>query len=137
MLWYALLCMLFLSVMLYTCIFVGADTIAALFNSEGNLLLQNIAAQGMRLYFIACPFAGINIILSLYFTAITQVRPAHLISMLRGFLLIIPLAFLLSRLFGLGGVWCAFPAAELPVAVLALILLVQNQKRLPNHYSGR
>jgi len=48
-----------------------------------------------------------------------------MISMLRGFVLIIPLAFLFAAAFQMTGVWCAFPCTELLVSVLALILFVR------------
>ena len=117
---YALITMLTASAAIYLIIFFGADPIAAVFNSEGNALLQQIATNGLKLYFIACPFAGFNILLSVYFTSTGQGLPAHIISLLRGFVLIIPMAFLLSALVGLTGVWCAFPATEFLVCLLGI-----------------
>lgn len=129
MLWrYALVTMLAASCFIYLTVFLGADEIATIFNSEQNALLQQIATNGLKLYFIACPFAGFNIILSVYFTATEHVLPAHVISLLRGFVLIIPMAFLLSATVGLTGVWCAFPATELLVCILGVILSVRNRK---------
>ena len=66
---YALITMLILSVLVYMGVFLGAEQIAAIFNSERNELLQTIAVEGLKLYFIACPFAGFNIIISIYFTS--------------------------------------------------------------------
>ena len=109
---YAILSMLVLSAVIYGTVLFGAPQIAAIFNSEQDVLLGQIAEEGMRLYFLACPFAGYNIIISMYFTSSDSPRPAHLISLLRGFLLIIPCAFLLSRIGGLTGVWCSFPVTE-------------------------
>ena len=74
----------------------------------------------MRLYFLAVPFAGFNIILSMYFTSAARLREAHVISLLRGFVLIIPTAFLLAAVLGITGVWCAFPLTEALCALLAL-----------------
>ena len=109
---YAMVSVLVLSALLYSVVFLGAPQITDIFNSEHNAVLGRIAQEGMRLYFIACPFAGINIVMSMYFTSSDCPRPAHVIALLRGFFLIIPLAFLLSRIGGLTGIWCAFPAAE-------------------------
>lgn len=98
---YAMLAMLLVSEAVYACVFFAASGIAGIFNSEGSALLQTLAAQGMKLYFIACPFAGFNVIISMYFTSSERARPAHIISLLRGFIIIIPAAFILSRLAGL------------------------------------
>ena len=126
---YAMTTMLILSVLIYVTVFLGASQIAGIFNSEGDAVLQNIATEGMRLYFTACPFAGFNILISIYFTSTEHLRPAHMISLLRGFLLIIPMAFLLSWLANIYGVWCAFPTTELLVAAIGLLFYIAIQKK--------
>ena len=125
---YALITMLLFSVVIYMVVLFGAWQIADIFNSEQNAMLQNIATEGLRLYFTACPFAGFNVIISMYFTSTERPRPAHVISILRGFLVIIPMAFLLSWIGKIHGVWCAFPATELLVAVIGLLFFACNRK---------
>lgn len=124
---YALITMLIFSAVIYTIVFFGASQIAGIFNSEQNAVLQKIAEEGLRLYFIACPFAGFNVILSMYFTSCERPKPAHLISVLRGFIVIIPAAFLLSLIGKIKGVWCAFPATEILVAVIGAVLFLKNR----------
>lgn len=130
---YALFSVLVTSAVIYSIIFWGADSIAGIFNSEGNAVLQNIATNGLTLYFIACPFVGFNIILSVYFTSTGRGLPAHIVSLLRGFVLIVPMAFLLSALAGLTGVWCAFPATEFLVCLLGIGLYLRS---LRNSFSS-
>lgn len=120
---YALASMLLLSIIIYSILFICSPQIIALFNSEQNLLLQDIATEAMRLYFIACPFVGFNVILSGFFTATEHTKPAQIISLLRGFFLIIPITFILSYLFNMIGTWCAFPVTEGITAVISLIFL--------------
>lgn len=119
---YAIVSMLAISTVVYSCILLGAPQITTIFNSEQNMLLQNIAERGLKLYFIACPFAGFNIIISVYFTSIEHARPAHIISLLRGFIVIIPAAFILSSIAGMNGVWSSFPATEIFVSIIGFIL---------------
>ena len=129
---YALISMFLFSAVTYAVISLGAGPIVRAFNSEHNAVLQRMAEEGMRLYFIACPFAGCNVILSTYFTSTEQPQPAHVISILRGFLLILPLAFVFARLGAIHGVWCAFPVTELLVAVIAWtawVILDRKQKK--------
>lgn len=126
---YALITMAILSVCIYLFVFFGAEQIAAIFNSEQNALLQSIAVEGLRYYFTACVFAGFNIILAVYFTSTDYARPAHVISLLRGFILIIPMAFLLSAIGKMVGVWCAFPATELLVSVIGAALFFASKKK--------
>lgn len=126
---YALISMLGVSAVIYTCVFLGASYITGIFNSEGNMLFKDIAVRGMKLYFAACPFAGFNIIISMYFASSERERPAHVISILRGFIIIIPAAFILSSLAGLSGVWCAFPLAEAAVAALGGIYYIIARRK--------
>lgn len=120
---YALLAALLLSALIYSVIFFGASPITSVFNSEGNQTLQGIAENGLRLYFTACPFIGFNIVLSTYFASTECPRPAQFISLLRGFFLLLPVAFLLSSLFQMTGVWAAFPVTELITAALGFLIL--------------
>lgn len=126
---YALVSALLISVVVYVCVFFGADPIAAVFNSEQNATLQSIAVTGLKIYFTACVFAGFNIILSVYFTSTENALPAHIISILRGFVVIIPMAFLLSAAAELTGVWAAFPATELIVSLIGAGLFFRIGKR--------
>ena len=120
--------MLIFSVVIYGGLFLGAEQVAAVFNSENNEMLQKIAVEGIRLYFIACPFAGFNIITSVYFTSGGNPGPANIMSVLRGFLVIIPMAFLLSRAAGIVGTWCAFPVTEAAVAALGAVFYFRAQR---------
>ena len=126
---YALVSVVLISVVVYVCVFFGADPIAAVFNSEQNATLQSIAVTGLKIYFTACVFAGFNIILSVYFTSTENALPAHIISILRGFVVIIPMAFLLSAAAELTGVWAAFPATELTVSLIGAGLFFRIGKR--------
>lgn len=55
-------------------VFFQADSIASLFNSEGNKELQEMAVYGMKLYFTGCLAAGFNIVLSMYLTSTDRTR---------------------------------------------------------------
>lgn len=125
---YALITVGILSAAVYLTVFFGAEGIASIFNSEKNAELQTIAVWGLKLYFTACIFNGCNIMMSIYFTSVDYVKPAHLISVLRGFLLIVPLSFLLSQVFGMTGLWLAFPVTEFIVAVIGAGLYVQYRR---------
>lgn len=120
---YALLFTMFLSAVIYGGLFLRADAISSVFNSENDPQLQTMAIDGLQLYFIACPFVGINLVLSVYLTCTEKSRPAGLLSMLRGFLLILPLAFVMSVVWDMTGLWLSFPVTELIVFLLGLGLI--------------
>ena len=120
-----------LSCLIYACLFLFAGPIVHLFNSENNPELQKTAIVGLKIYFTSVFFVGYNIVLSTYFTSIERALPAQIITFLKGLLLIIPMSFLLSSLWGMTGVWLSFPVTELLVAVLGLLLYAFSKKEIP------
>ncbi len=97
--------------------------IVAAFNREKDPLLQEIAVRGLRLYFTAFLFAGFNIVTAVFFSSMDRPRSGFTVSILRGFILIVPLAVLMSRLWGMDGVWLSAPVSEAITALVAVILL--------------
>lgn len=126
---YAIGTILVLSLLIYAVFFLGADPIVSAFNREGDPQMQQMAVEGMHFYFLGIPFAGCNIAIAMYFTSTCEALPAHVISLLRGFILIIPSVFLLSELLEVLGVWLAFPAAELLTCVVGAVFAVRHLKR--------
>lgn len=125
---YALITELLLSCIIYTVIFFGAPLFVSVFNSENNETLQMLAVTGLKLYFFACPFIGFNIVTATYFASTEHTRPAQALSLLRGLFVLVPLAFLLSALWKMTGVWLAYPATEGLVAVMGAGLLILIEK---------
>lgn len=126
---YALWSVLILSSIIYALVFFNADGIASIFNSEQNPQLQSIAIIGLKLYFTSCLFAGCNIVLSIYFTSTNHAVPAHIISLLRGLVIIIPMAFLLSHVAEMNGIWSTLPLTEGLVCILAFTLYIRKVKQ--------
>lgn len=120
---YAVITVFVICAVIYPVVFFFSEQIAAVFNSENNDRLQQIAAQGLKLYFTGALFAGFNIVAAMFFTARETPLPAHIISILRGLVLIVPAAFILAQLFGITGVWLSFTASEAVCAVCAVVLL--------------
>lgn len=125
---YAVILTVIVSGVIYSVMYFFADPMTSIFNSGHNIQLQKIASEGLRLYFTAVLFVGFNIIISVYFTSTEAAVPAHIISLLRGLLLIVPMAFILSYVFGLTGVWSAFPITELLVALAGIGMYLRRRK---------
>ena len=126
---YAMCAMTVIAALIYAGLFVWAEPIAMVFNSEGNALLQSIAVTGLKLYFTAVWFIGFNVVLSMYFTATENPVPAQVISILRGIVLVIPIAFVMAYLWELNGVWLTMVVTEGVVCGLGLIYLKRMRKR--------
>jgi len=125
---YAVLTIAAVSILLYTGIFLYHHEITAIFNSEQNQQLQIIAETGLQLYFTSLPFVGINILFSTFFTSVNIPLPAHIISMLRGLIIVVPLAYVLSVLFNLTGIWLTVTATEAITMLIGLILTFKHKK---------
>ena len=108
---------------------IFAAPIANVFNSEHIAALTDYAVKGLRIYFIGFIFAGLNIFLSLAFSSMSKAAPAFIISIMRGFVVIIASVFLLSYLFKMTGVWLAFPVAEAITFIVSLSFLVGIKKK--------
>ena len=131
---YSVQTMLVISLFIYIIVFAFAQPIASVFNSENNLELQQIAVTGLKIYFTSSAFVGYNIILAIFFTSVEIALPAHILSVLRGLVLIIPMAFLLSAIGGMMGIWLTYPITEALVAVLGYVIYkcYQNKKKGKN-----
>ena len=65
----------------------------------------------------------------MFFTSTEQALPAQLISLLRGLVVIIPTAFIMSAVLEMRGVWLSYPVTEGIVAVFAVLVLIKSRKR--------
>lgn len=127
---YSMISMAVFSALVYLILFLLASPVAAVFNSEHNPQLQRIAVDGLRLYFTSILFTGFNIVLCTWFTSVEKAVPAQIISLLRGLVLIIPAAFLMSSLWGMTGIWLALTVAEVLTAAVGLIFFRRGRNRL-------
>ena len=119
---YGQIAMILLSAGMYGVLFVFAPQVTAVFNSEGNEVLQRIAEVGLKLYFTSNIFLGFNTVAATFFTSVEKALPAHILSLLRGFILIIPLAFVMSAVWGMNGIWLCFPVTEALTAMVGIFI---------------
>ena len=132
---YALCLCIALAVGIYVFSFWQADAMVALFNSDGDPQLQQIANEGIKIYFVGFLFAGINLITAMYFSAIGTTKPSFLIAILRGFVVMIPAAVLLSSFAQMVGIWLAFPITEAIVCVVGQLIRRASLKEQAAHWS--
>lgn len=125
---YALFSTNIISCILYLCLFAFANPITTVFNSAHDDLLQEIAVIGLKLYFLSVWFVGYNTVLTVYLPCIGQEKPAHILSWLRGLLLIVPAALFLSAMFGMTGVWLSYPITEGIVTGIGFCMYAHLQK---------
>lgn len=81
-----------------------------------------ITIRGIKLYFSAFLFIGINIVLTAYSQAIELSRVATLMSVLKGFVFLIGILLVIPNFIGLDGVWISLPLSELLTCILFFVL---------------
>ena len=117
-----------LAAALYAVLFGFTGPIVAVFNSENSTLMAQYAFSGMRIYFLGYFFAGFNIVAAGYLGAVDRPAEASATSLSRGIVAIVACSLVLSALFGMNGVWAAFPASEAITACLTLFLLKRKKR---------
>ena len=120
---YALVLMLALSLVIYVILYFYASDIAFIFNKENDNTLQTMAVEGLKVYFTATPFLGFNIIISIVFISMEKAVPAQIISLCRGFFILVPSAVILSKVFLMLGVWLSLLFCECVVAIISIYFL--------------
>lgn len=107
----------------YGCIFACAimlvgTTIFVIFPRQLLMLFSStpqmdaIGIECLRIISIGFMFSGIVIVLSTIFQALGKAEISLIISFARQIIFLLPLAFILSKLIGLTGIWVAFPISE-------------------------
>ena len=118
-----------LAALLYGVVFGYTDALTALFHSENSALMAEFAHSGMRIYFVGYFFAGCNIVAAGYLGAVNRPAEASITSLCRGMVAIVVCSLVLSALFGMNGVWAAFPVSEAITLALTVFLLKRKAER--------
>lgn len=113
----------------YILSYMFTGDIVMAFNSENNRHLTDIASDGIRLYFTAFIFAGINVLLATYYSAVDKPKMGFFISFSRGFAVIIPVAVILAYLFKINGVWMSVTATEILVLLMSMIIIFIKSRK--------
>ncbi|WP_058308528.1 MATE family efflux transporter [Gracilibacillus massiliensis] len=96
---------------------LAAPLLVSFFGLESDNI-RDLAIEGIQLFFIAYLFLGFNFVYMTYFQSIGKIRPSIIIILLRSFIFMLLLLWLLPKFFGIIGVWLALPLAEMLVALL-------------------
>lgn len=98
-----------------------------IFDASDNMLAIGVPA--LRIISFAFLIAPFCIISSGTFQALGKGTLSLIISLIRQLVIILPLAYLFSKIIGINGIWLAFPISEIVAGILTAIFL----KRLYRH----
>lgn len=125
---YAVITGVIVAAAVYVAVTYFSDSIVSIFNKDKDAALAELAIRGLYLYFGGFLFAGFNIITSMYFNSAKQPKKAFVLSFLRGFAVIVPMAYLLSSIAQMDGVWLAFPVSEAIVFAVAAWMAAKQHR---------
>lgn len=97
------------------------QTLLGLFEASDHML--KIGVPALRTISLSFVFAGFCIVISSVFQALGNGIYSMLMSIARQIVVILPVAFIFAKLFGLDMVWYAYPIAEIVSVVICIFLL--------------
>ncbi len=99
-----------------------------IFSEDPNLIRTGIPV--LRLVILIIPFIGVQMIGASYFQAVGKVRPAFLLGLSRQFVFLLPVMIVLPLVFGLWGVFAAYPLADLLSTIVTGLWLWKDVRSL-------
>ncbi|MDO5441978.1 MAG: MATE family efflux transporter [Bacillota bacterium] len=99
----------------------------SLFDAEGELLTIGIKALSTISW--CFPIAAVCIIMGTLFQATGHGFNSLIVSVMRQLVVIVPVAYLLSKVAGLEGIWYSYPVAEFISLAVSLILFIRLYKK--------
>jgi putative MATE family efflux protein len=102
--------------------------ILRVFSNDPELIAMG--KNAMRMLVIGLPLVGYQNIGTSLFQAIGKAKPAVFLALSRQVLFLIPMVVILSRIYGLPGVWISFPAADFVSWLVTLTMVHFELRRL-------
>lgn len=103
------------------------DKLLLLFNASPEML--EIGVSALRIISCSYIFAAVGLIFSTMFQAVGKGSYSLTVFLMRQLIVVVPLAFLLSRTLGLNGIWLSFPIAEAAGAIAAVLFFLAFRRR--------
>ena len=115
---------------------IGAEKAILLFGSQ-NADLMREGPLAMRLYLLALPVVGFQVVSSNYFQSVG--KPAHslALSLARQVLLLIPAMLILPLWLGIRGVYLAGPVADVLASLSTAVFFVLEMRQLSRRHKER
>ncbi len=123
--------------LLFTAILMVLGTIAALvfpkpilslFDADAALMESGVTA--LRIISLGFLVSTFSTVYSGTFEALGRGKESLIISLLRQFIITILMSYILSKFFGVNGIWASFPIAEAIAAVAAIYLFCRTKQHL-------
>jgi putative MATE family efflux protein len=98
-----------------------------IFSQEAELL--SVTVPAMRIMLSSMVLIGPSIMIVTTFQGLSKGKTALVLSLIRQFIVFVPLLFLFRHLFGLNGVWLTSPAADV-LGILVSLVFISREYRI-------
>lgn len=119
-----------LAIIIFIGVMIFPKEIVRIFSDDEQLLQKTPFA--LRWVFGVTPIIAIQLIGAAYFQAIGKAKPALLLTLSKQGFFLIPLLLFFPNIFGVNGVWYAFPIADILATLITGFFLVKELKELKN-----
>ena len=109
---------------------LGTKQIIQIYNVPDDIF--NVAIPAFRILAIGFIFAGISLTLSATFQAFGNGLYSLIVNLSRQIIFTLPFIIVLKRLIGINGIWISFTLAEIITMIIAIILYMNNLKKVLN-----
>lgn len=105
--------------------YIFPEQIISIF-SQHDVQLFNLTKRGFYLVMYALPFAGVNILVAMYFQSIGKSKTSIFLAVSRVIFFMLPLILFLPRALGVDGIYLIVPLSEVGTSILSIIFLRHN-----------
>jgi len=105
---------------------IFAPQLIAIFNDDPELMA--IAVPAMRIFLSTLVIVGPSILFITTFQGLSKGKEAMVLSLVRQFIFFVPLLFLLSRIWGINGVWLSVPISDALAFLVSGLWLFREYK---------
>ena len=112
------------------------DSISELFTSDERLI--GMTKTGFRIFFMAYPLVGCQIVIQNFFQSIGKPKLAIFLSLTRQMLFLLPLLLVLPPLYGIDGVWASMSGSDFIAFVVSVVTawIVLKKLKLKNNVTN-
>ena len=105
-----------------------SDFISSMFIEEGTKAYL-YGVKGLPLFASGFVFFGVNMVCIGYFQSVERELPANIITIVRGYVLVLLCFWLMPQVWGFEGLWLAVPVSDFATILLVVAMYLYNRRR--------
>lgn len=105
-----------------------SDFVSMMFVGEGTTAYE-YGVKGLPLFALGFMFFGVNMVCIGYFQSVEKELPANIITIVRGYVLVLLCFFIMPRIFGFEGLWLAVPTSDFITVILVMVMYLFNKRK--------